>query len=110
MTDQPLALRQGTVDVLLLRTLSWGPMHGYAVSQWVARHSLGTLSVDDAALYQGLHRLEERGWVKAEWGLSENNRKARFYRMTALGRRQLLGKTAAWERYAGAVFRILRTV
>lgn len=105
--SEPLSLRQGTVDVLLLRTLSWEPMHGYAVSEWVRRHSGGTLVVDDAALYQGLHRLESKGWVRAEWGLSENNRRARYYSLTAQGRRQLARELAEWQRYADAVFAVL---
>lgn len=107
MARDPMTLLQGTVDVLLLQTLAWDAMHGYAVSEWVRRHSSGALTLDDAALYQGLHRLEERGWVQAEWGLSENNRRARFYSLTARGRRQLVQARRDWQRYSDAVAAVL---
>lgn len=107
MADRPLALLQGTVDLLILKTLAGGPLHGYAVSQWILRRTGGTLALDDAALYQGLHRLEEQGWVRAEWGLSDNNRRARFYTLTAPGRRRLAATAKDWRRYAEAVFAVL---
>jgi PadR family transcriptional regulator, regulatory protein PadR len=100
-------LLQGTLDLLVLRTLAWGPRHGYAVARWIRETSGETLTVEDRALYLALHRLEERGWVGSEWGLSENNRRAKFYQLTAAGRRQLRVESAHWTRYAGAVFRIL---
>jgi transcriptional regulator len=104
-----LELLQGTLDLLVLKTLTWEPMHGYAVARWIRNTTKDALQVEEGALYTSLHRMEKRGWISAEWGLSENNRKARYYRLTSAGRKQLLGKTAAFERYAEAVFRILRT-
>jgi PadR family transcriptional regulator PadR len=107
MPSEPLSLLQGTVDVLVLRALAWQPMHGYAVSEWVRTRSSGTIHIEDAALYKALHRLEKEGAVTAEWGVSENNRKARFYRMSPLGRRMLKAEEASWRKYAAAVFAVL---
>lgn len=107
MAAEPLDLLQGTLDLLVLRTLASEPMHGYGVSQWIRRRTQGTLSVQDAALYQALRRLERKGWVEAEWGITENNRRARYYTLTPEGRRQLGAETSAWRRYAEAVFRVL---
>ena len=104
-----LDLLQGTLDLLVLKTLTWGPVHGYAVARWIRETTRDELQVEEGALYTALHRMEKRGWIAAEWGVSENNRKARYYKLTAVGRRQLLGKAAAFERYADAVFRVLRT-
>jgi transcriptional regulator len=98
---------QGTVDILILRTLAWEPMHGYAIARWLDDRSRGVLSVDGAALYQALHRLERRKWVAASWGLSENNRKAKYYTLTAAGRAQLKAESAVWKSYAEAVSRVL---
>jgi transcriptional regulator len=109
MADQELELLQGTLDVLVLKTLSWGPRHGYAVARWIADTTQDELQIEEGALYTALHRLEKRGWVEAEWGVSENNRRAKYYQLTALGRRQLRSRTALWERYAQAVTRVLRT-
>jgi len=100
-------LLQGTVDVLVLRTLAWGSMHGYAVSRWIHQRTDGVLEVEDAPLYKALHRLERAGFVAAEWGLSENNRRARYYSLTPAGRRQLRAEESAWRRYAEAVFKVL---
>ena len=105
-----LELLQGTLDTLVLKTLSWGPRHGYAVARWIKDTSDGTIQVEDRALYVALHRLEERGWVEASWGLSENNRKAKYYQITVAGRRQLNQKAADFTTYANAVFKILQTV
>jgi PadR family transcriptional regulator PadR len=107
MGRDPMELLQGTVDVLILRTLVWGPMHGYAVSRWIRDRTEGTLTIEDAPLYKALHRLENTGCVVAEWGLSENNRRARYYRLTSGGRQQLRHEEAAWRRYAAAVFKVL---
>ena len=104
-----LDLLQGTLDVLVLKTLSWGPRHGYAVARWIKDTSDDTIAVEDRALYVSLHRLEERGWVESQWGLSENNRKAKYYELTAAGRRQLSAKANEFTLYANAVFKILRT-
>ena len=107
MATRPLDLLQGTLDVLILRTLAWEPMHGYGVSRWIRERTDGVLGVEDAALYQALHRLERRKWVAAEWGLSENNRRAKFYRLTAEGRKQLRAEVATWREYVDAVFKVL---
>jgi transcriptional regulator len=98
---------QGTVDVLILKTLGWGSMHGYAIAQWIEQKTRGELGVADAALYQALHRLERKGLIDAEWGLSENNRKAKFYRLTRTGRLQLRTEMTEIRRYISALFRVL---
>ena len=105
-----LELLQGTLDTLVLKTLTWGPRHGYAVARWIKDVSDGTIQVEDRALYVALHRLEARGWVESSWGLSENNRKAKYYQLTQTGRRQLKQKAADFTTYANAVFKILQTV
>ena len=103
-----LALLQGTLDVLVLKALVFGPRHGYAVATWIRETSGQTLNVEDRALYVALHRLEDRGWVESEWGLSENNRKAKYYQLSARGRPQLRVETTRWTQYAEAVFKVLR--
>jgi transcriptional regulator len=100
-------LLQGTLDVLVLRTLASGSMHGYAVSRSIRQRTEGVIEIEDAPLYKALHRLESAGFVDAEWGLSENNRRARYYSLTAAGRRQLKSEETAWRRYADAVFKVL---
>jgi PadR family transcriptional regulator PadR len=107
MATQPMDLLQGTLDVLVLRTLAWGPMHGYAVSRWIHQRTEGVLEIEDAPLYKSLHRLERAGAVSAEWGLSENNRRARYYALTPVGSRRLQAEESAWRRYAEAVFKVL---
>lgn len=107
MAAQPLDLLQGTLDVLVLRTLAWGAMHGYAVSRWIRDRTGGVIEIEDAPLYKSLHRLERAGCVEAEWGLSENNRRARYYRLTTRGRQQLRAQESTWRRYAEAVFKVL---
>jgi transcriptional regulator len=102
-------LLHGTLDVLVLKTLSWGTMHGYAISEWIEQRCGGDLVIVDAALYKALHRLEDAGAIEAEWGVSENNRKAKYYSLTARGRAQLRAEAATWRRYANAVGRILET-
>ena len=103
-----LDLLRGTLDLLILKALTWGPRHGYAVTSWIRDTTRGELEVEDGALYQALYRLEQRGWLAAEWGLSENNRKAKYYALTAAGRRRLKAQVSTWERYARAVGRVLR--
>jgi transcriptional regulator len=100
-------LLQGTLDVLVLRTLAWGSMHGYAVSRFIRQRTDGVIEIEDAPLYKSLHRLEKAGHVEAEWGLSENNRRARYYQLTSAGRRALKAEETAWRRYAEAVFKVL---
>lgn len=104
-----LDLLQGTLDLLLLKALSWGSAHGYSVATWIRERSDDAFLVEEGALYPALHRLERRGWVDSEWGLSENNRRARYYQLTTAGRRQLQSKAASWTRYVEAVFRILQS-
>jgi len=104
---EAMGLLQGTLDVLILRTLLQGTLHGYAVSRWIRERTEGVLDIEDAPLYKALHRLEQAGWVSAEWGESENRRRARFYRLTREGRQQLQARESAWRRYAAAVFRVL---
>jgi transcriptional regulator len=107
MADASIDLMKGTLDVLVLKALSFGPRHGYAVSRWIHERTDGLLVVEDAALYQALHRLERRGQVESEWGLSENNRRAKYYGLTPGGRRRLRSETATMRRYAEALFRVL---
>jgi transcriptional regulator len=102
-------LLQGTLDVLVLKTLAGGPMHGWGISQRIQQVSEDVLAVNQGSLYPALHRLEEKGWIQAEWGNSENNRRARFYSLTRAGRRQLAEETESWERFAAAVARVLAT-
>ena len=102
-----LDLLQGTLDLLVLKTLSWGSMHGFGISSWLESQSGGTLGVDDSALYQALHRLEGRGYVEAEWGVTANTRRARWYRLTPAGRRHLQAETDTWMRYTHSVSAIL---
>jgi PadR family transcriptional regulator PadR len=103
-----LDVLQGTLDVLVLKALSLGPRHGFAVGRWIRERSRDTIRVEDRALYVALHRLEARGLVDSTWGTSENNRRARYYELTAGGRRALRRKAAEWDAYAGAVGRVLR--
>ena len=100
-------LLQGTLDLLILKTLALGPMHGWGISQRIQQVSDDVLRVNQGSLYPALHRLEAAGWIAAEWGASENNRQAKFYRLTRSGAKQLREETAQWERVAGAVARIL---
>ena len=109
MPRTSLDLMHGTVAVLILKTLSWGPMHGYDISRMIRQRSEGALGLEDAALYQALHRLESKGWIESEWGVSENNRKAKFYRLTDEGRKQLQLEVSTWQRYATAVSKVLET-
>jgi transcriptional regulator len=105
-----LTLLQGTVDLLILRALQPGPAHGYSVSRWVRERTDGVLAIEDAALYQALHRLEAKRLIDAEWGLSDNNRRAKYYSLTAAGRQQLRAEVATWKRYAAAMVKIVEPV
>lgn len=109
MARDSMDLLQGTVAVLILKTLSWGPLHGYDISRSIRQRTDGELEIEDAALYQALHRLERKGWIEAEWGLSENNRRAKFYRLTEGGGQELQIEVTNWRRYAAAVFKVLET-
>ena len=103
----PLPVVKGTLDVLVLKALAWGPMHGFEVASWLEARSGGTLALDDSGLYQALYRLEGRELITAEWGVTENNRRARYYRVTRAGRTYLAKETATWVRYAETVTAIL---
>jgi transcriptional regulator len=100
-------LLQGTLDVLILKTLSWGPMHGYGVARWLRQITDDVLQVEEGSLYPALHRMERRGWIASEWGLSVNNRRAKFYRLTADGRKQLRAESSTWSLFALAVGKVL---
>lgn len=107
MSRTPSELLQGTVDILILRTLAWDAMHGYGIAKWVHDRSGGVLAVEGAALYQALHRLERKKWIIASWGLSDNNRRAKYYTLSAEGRKHLRAESATWRQYAEAVARVL---
>ena len=107
MADRSLGLLQGTVDVLILKTLSWNPLHGFAIAEFIRQQSGGDLAVEDAALYQALHRLERKGLLDSEWGTSDTNRRARIYSITAAGRKQLRSEVVELRRYMTALFRVL---
>ena len=102
-------LLQGTLDLLILRTLAAGPMHGWGISQRIQSVSDSVLVVNQGSLYPALYRLEEEGWIASDWGASENNRRAKFYRLTRAGERQLAREQQNWQRLASAVFRVLET-
>ena len=107
MARVPVALLQGTLDVIVLKTLSWGPMHGYGIARWIQQVTDDVLRVEEGSLYPSLYRMEDKGWVKAEWGLSENNRRAKYYRLTAAGRRQLTDQATTWADFSTAVGKIM---
>ena len=100
-------LLYGTLDLLILKTLSWGALHGYAITQSIQRQTDDALLVEEGALYPALHRMEAKGWIEAEWGLSDNNRRAKYYRMTPDGRRRLREEMKTWAHYAEAVNKVL---
>ena len=103
----PIDVLRGTLDLLILKALSWGPAHGYSVAEWIERVTDDTLVIEEGSLYPALHRLDERGLIEAEWGLSGNNRRAQYYALTAAGRQALKAESATWTRYAQAVFAAL---
>ena len=107
MNPSQTDLLQGTLDLLILKALSLEPMHGWGVSQRIQQFSHGTLTVNQGSLYPALHRLEHRDWIRASWGTSENNRRAKYYELTPAGRRQLAEETATWERFSEAVALVL---
>lgn len=107
MPPTTIDLLQGTLDVLILKALSWGPKHGHAVARLIHQSTDGALDVLDGSLYAALHRMEERAWVESEWGISDKGKRAKFYRLTSMGRQQLRSEAATWQRYAGAVTKLL---
>jgi PadR family transcriptional regulator, regulatory protein PadR len=100
-------LLHGTLDALILKTLAWGPRHGYAIARWIESMGAEVLRIEEGSLYPALYRLERHGWVETEWGLSETKRRVKFYRLTSAGRERLTVETAQWSRFAEAVARIL---
>jgi PadR family transcriptional regulator PadR len=104
---EPLAVVRGTLDVLVLKALSWGPMHGFEITGWIEGRANGNLDVVDSALYQALYRLEEKRLIAADWGVTENNRRARYYHATPAGKAHLRAETTKWLRYAETVSGIL---
>jgi PadR family transcriptional regulator, regulatory protein PadR len=103
MPDPDLDLLRGTLDLLILKALSWGPMHGLAVLRWVERVTGSRLQITEGALYPALHRMEQKGWLGADWGYTDRNREAKFYKLTPAGRRQLTAELSKWSRYTEAV-------
>jgi transcriptional regulator len=108
MTDERLDLPQGTLDLLILKSLSLGPQHGWAISERIHQVSRAMLQIPQGSLYPALHRLERRGWIKAEWGASDNNRKAKYYELTRAGRKQLDVECAAWDKLTAAVALVMK--
>ncbi|MBK6485788.1 MAG: PadR family transcriptional regulator [Gemmatimonadetes bacterium] len=102
-----LDLLQGTLDVLILKALTWGPRHGYAVAHWLRQTTVNELQVEDGALYTALHRMEHRGWLAAEWGVNDENRRVKLYTLTPAGRAEFGARTERWSRYVNAVQRVL---
>jgi transcriptional regulator len=108
--DTEGGLLRGTLDVLVLKALTWGPRHGYAIAEWIKAISDSDLLVEEGPLYTALHRLEKKGWLIGEWGYSDNNRRAKYYQLSRAGRQQLRAEASAWERYARAVTKALSAV
>ena len=102
-----LGLLQGTLDVMILKAVSWGPMHGFAVAKWIRSTTDDVLQIDDGALYPALHRMEHRGLIDADWDLTENKRRAKYYRLTTKGRQELRVRATSWDRYASAVSKVI---
>ena len=102
-------LLQGTLELLVLKTLCWGPMHGYGIATWIEGATGDVLRVEEGSLYPALYRMAKKGWIEAEWGVSENNRRAKFYHLTAEGRRQFREQTSGWQRFAAAVNQAVAT-
>ena len=104
---EPTELLHGTLDALILKTLAWGPRHGYAIARWIEAIGADALKIEEGSLYPALYRIERRGWIEAEWGLSETRRRVKIYRLTEAGRARLAVETAQWSRFADAVARVL---
>jgi len=102
-----LGLLQGTLDVMILKALSWGPMHGFGVAKWIHLTTDDVLQIEDGALYPALHRMEHRGLIDADWDLTENKRRAKYYRLTSKGREQLRVRASSWDRYSAAVSKVI---
>ena len=109
MFDKSSGLLQGTLELLVLKSLGWGPMHGYGIAKWIERATDEVLRVEEGSLYPALYRMTRKGWIRGEWGLSENNRKAKFYELTREGRQQFKEQSTGWERLASAVSQAIAT-
>ena len=107
MASTPIDLLQGTLDLIVLKTLSWGSMHGFGIARWIQRTTDDVLQVEEGSLYPALYRMENRGWIKAQWALTENGRRAKYYKLTALGRRQLVEEAKSWGQLTGAIGKIM---
>jgi transcriptional regulator len=107
MATPSVDLLQGTLELIVLKTLSWGPMHGFGIARWMQRTTEDVLQVEEGSLYPALYRMENRGWIKANWALTENGRRAKYYRLTAAGKRQLAAATASWDQVSGAIAKIM---
>ena len=101
-------LLQGTLDMLVLKALTWGSMHGYGITRWLEQRTGAALQVEEGSLYPALHRMAKRGWVKSEWGVSENNRRAKFYELTRPGKKELEKETANWSRLSAAISQVVK--
>jgi PadR family transcriptional regulator, regulatory protein PadR len=108
MADTESDLLRSSLDLLILKALSWSPMHGYGITEWIEQATRRTLFIEEGTLYPALHRIERRGWISAEWGVSENNRRAKFYRLTPAGRGRLRSHAPIWHRHAEAIAWALR--
>ena len=109
MARSAIDLVQGSLDIIVLKTLSWQPMHGFGIARWIQQTTDDVLQVEEGSLYPSLYRMENKGWVKSDWRITENNRRAKYYRLTAAGRRQLADQTANWETFVKAMAKVLRS-
>ena len=105
---RPVEFRQGAIELLILKTLSWGTQHGFSIARWIQDTTDDVLRLEEGSLYPTLHRLEDKGWITSRWGTSANNRRAKFYELTAVGRRQLVEETRDWWKYAEAIAKVLK--
>jgi PadR family transcriptional regulator PadR len=108
MSRAPIDLLQGSLDVIVLKTLSWQPMHGFGIARWIQRVTDDALQVEEGSLYPALYRMENKGWITAEWRLTENNRRAKYYRLTPAGKRQLAESSRSWDTFVDAMTKIMR--
>src|SRR5436305_5785303 len=102
-----VGILQGALDLIVLKALSWGPMHGFGLARWIQLTTEDTLQVEEGSLYPALYRMENRGWIKADWALTENGRRAKYYRLTAAGRRQLAVESKSWDELTGAIGKVM---
>jgi PadR family transcriptional regulator, regulatory protein PadR len=107
MPPQSVDLLQGTLEFLVLKTLSWGALHGFAIARWIRKTTDDALEIEEGALYPALHRMERKGWIESDWGVTENNRRAKYYQITRLGKDQLRREESSWTRYVSAVSKIM---